>query len=97
MVKEADALSDAGFDVTVLYSYWNQWGSNFTNQLLLSKKWQGIQVGGHPVEDSFIYFISRVIFAIAKWVVNLFGPIAYFAELATSRSSYFLIRAAKKT
>lgn len=96
LVKEADALSDAGFEVTVLYSYWNQWGSDFTNQLLLSKKWRAVQVGGHPVEDSFTYFVSRVIFAIAKWMVKLFGPVGYFVELATSRSSYFLIRAAKK-
>lgn len=96
MVKEADALSDAGFDVTVLYSYWNQWGSDFTNQLLPAKKWRAMQVGGHPVEDSFTYFISRVIYAIAKWAVKILAPVPYFAELATSRSTYFLIREAKK-
>lgn len=96
MVKEADALSNAGFDVTVLYSYWNQWGSDFTDQLLPAKKWKAVSVGGDPIKDTSTYFISRLIFTLAKWVINLLGPLPYFTEIATSRSSYFLIRAAKK-
>lgn len=96
LVKEADALSDAGFEVVVLFGYWNQWGSDFTKELLRTKRWAAVETGGNPITNSSTYFISRLIFAIAKWIIKLLGPISYFSELATSRSSYFLIREAKK-
>ena len=34
LVKEADTLAANGYDVTVLYSYWNDWGAKFDKTLL---------------------------------------------------------------
>ncbi len=96
LVKEADALTDAGYQVTVFFSYWNSWGSDFTKKLLHSKKWDAICVGGDPVEKPLVYFISRVIYSITRFIVKKVGPINYFAELAATRSAFFLIHEVKK-
>jgi hypothetical protein len=96
LVKEADALANAGYDVSVIFAYWNFWGNEFTKKLLSEKKWKAICVGGDPVDKPFIYFVSRVIYNTARFIVKKIGPVNYFAELAASRSSFFLIRAAKK-
>ena len=42
LVKEADILANSGFDVTVLYAYWNNWGTTYDNDLLSNKKWNAI-------------------------------------------------------
>lgn len=95
LVKEADALAEAGYLVTILYAYWNDWGTAFDELLLPSKKWKAIRIGGHPQQEPFTFFISRLIHKMAKLGLNIFGP-EYFASYAIARSSYFLLRAAKK-
>jgi len=92
MVKEADSLTQAGYEVTVLYAYWNPWGTKLDENLLTSKKWTAKRVGGTP--GSLIYFISRIIHKTASWF-NLKSKGRKFAEPAIARSSYFLIREAK--
>ncbi len=95
LVKEADALADADYQVTVLYSYWNAWGDVFTRQLLLPKKWNAICVGGHPTETPLVYFLSRLIHKLAKWIfIGL--RLNFLAEPAAARSTWFLIKEAKK-
>ncbi|MEO8886319.1 MAG: glycosyltransferase [Mucilaginibacter sp.] len=79
----------------MLYAYWNNWGDDFTNHLLPNKKWKAILVGGHPFKSPAVYFISRMIFALAKLKV-MFGPVLFYSELAIARASFFLIREAKK-
>jgi glycosyltransferase involved in cell wall biosynthesis len=95
LVKEADALADAGYEVTVLYAYWNNWGDDFNKTLFPAKKWNAIIAGGHPVEKPFIYFISRVIYKIAKWLFYKLH-FSFCADLAVARSSFFLKTEAKK-
>lgn len=46
LVKEADALVEAGYEVTVIYQYWNEWGTDLDKVLLPQKKWKTIRVGG---------------------------------------------------
>ncbi|ASU36781.1 glycosyltransferase family protein [Mucilaginibacter xinganensis] len=94
LVKEADTLAENGYDVTVLYAYWNEWGTIIDKNLLPSKKWQAIRVGGDPVGKRLVYFFSRLITWIAALLTRKMG-ISYFSEFAISRNSYFLIRAAK--
>ncbi|HTH81514.1 MAG TPA: hypothetical protein VL490_01180 [Mucilaginibacter sp.] len=96
LVKEADALADAGYNVTVFYAYWNSWGYTFSKNLLLKKKWKAICVGGNPFDKRITYFISRIVYKIARFIVKKLGPINYFAELSASRSSFFLLRTIKK-
>jgi len=96
LVKEADALTDAGYDVTVVYAYWNHWGTEHDKQLLASKKWKAIRLGGNPDEKRFTWFLSRLIHKANTYILQKTGNYKYFADLAIARSSYFLIRDAKK-
>jgi glycosyltransferase involved in cell wall biosynthesis len=95
LVKEADALSDAGYQVTVLYAYWNSWGTKFDRELIPTKKWKAICVGGDPERSPFLYFLSRLIHKIAN-IVSRKTHGKYLAEIAIARAAYFLSRKAKK-
>lgn len=96
LVKEADALSDAGYDVTVLYAYWNSWATKFDTQLLKNKKWKAIRAGGDPDQQITIYFFSRLIHKISRSIIQKIGSVNTLSQIAVSRGSYFLTREAKK-
>ena len=93
LVKEADTLSFAGHDVTVLYTYWNDWGTKFDGSLLKSKKWKAIRIGGDPQQKRLLYLFSRVIHKLAVTIAKRIG-LRYFAEFAVSRNTYWLIKSA---
>lgn len=95
MVKEADALAEAGYRVTVLYAHWNKWGTDFDNELIPSKKWGAICIGGDPEQKKLTYFFSRLIHKLAKAINKLSGG-KFLAELAITRPAYYLMRDAKK-
>ncbi len=95
MVKEADTLSGAGYDVTVLYAYWNAWATSFDRELVPSKKWKAACVGGDPHQKPGIYFLSRLIYKMAKFANKKIGG-GFLADVAIARPAYFLTRAAKK-
>ncbi|GGH15248.1 glycosyltransferase [Mucilaginibacter phyllosphaerae] len=94
LVKEADALSNAGYKVTVIYAYWNDWGTKHDEQLLPAKKWQAVRVAGAPVDAKTTYFLSRLINFAGRLAVN--RSLDRFAEYAISRSTFFLLKEAKK-
>lgn len=96
MVKEADALTDAGYEVTVLYAYWNDWGTLHDAQLFAKKKWIAIRLGGDPEQKRFLWFLSRLIHRISHLIVQKTGDYKSFADFAISRSSFFLKKGAKK-
>ena len=95
LVKEADALANSGYEVTVLYSYWNQWGAELDKILLPSKSWKAICIGGDPHQRPFAYLCSKLIFRASK-IINRILKGGQFAELAIARNSFFLKRAAKQ-
>jgi glycosyltransferase involved in cell wall biosynthesis len=95
LVKEADALAGAGYAVTVLCAYWNDWGTAMDEKLLPQKKWRALRVGGHPVHKPITFFFSRVLHKIAVLSAQKF-KIAFFNDWAIARGSYFLIREAKR-
>jgi glycosyltransferase involved in cell wall biosynthesis len=95
LVKEADALTSAGYNVTVLYAYWNDWGTKFDKELISSKKWKAICVGGDPQEKPLTYFLSRLIHKLAKTINQLSGG-KYWGELSIARAAWFLMSEAKK-
>lgn len=95
LVKEADTLADAGFEVTVLYAYWNDWGTRYDKALLPSRTWRAIRVGGAPGEKRFTYLISRLIYKASNLLIRLTGAMG-FAPFAVARAGFFLIREAKK-
>ncbi|RZA00805.1 MAG: hypothetical protein EOP47_12900 [Sphingobacteriaceae bacterium] len=95
LVKEADALADAGYTVTVLYAYWNDWATGYDEQLIATKKWKAHRVAGHPVEQPFTYFLSRFIHKLAV-KLSRYTTAKCWHEYAIARGSFYLIRKAKK-
>lgn len=95
LVKEADALVNEGVEVTVIYQYWNEWGTNMDKQLLSNKKWKAIRVGGTPNENKLSYWISRLSHKIAQLIIskNITHPIIDI--LAIGRCARQLILVAK--
>ncbi|MDB5145710.1 MAG: hypothetical protein JWQ66_4423 [Mucilaginibacter sp.] len=94
LVKEADALTDEGYNVTVLYSYWNKWGTTLDKQLIATKKWKAVCIGGDPEQKAVKYFISRLTHRIAK-IIYQETKGKFWADYAIARSSFFLISAAR--
>jgi len=95
LVKEADALAEDGYDVLVIYAYWNEWGTQLDERLLPTKKWKSIRAGGDPKQKPARYFVSRLINRIAIILVKKYRQME-FADRAISRASYFLTAEAKK-
>jgi hypothetical protein len=95
LVKEADALTNAGYEVVVLYTYWNEWGTRHDEPLLSEKKWKAIRLGGGP-DQPIAWFFSRLIHKTAVLMLQKTGNYRAFADIAIARGSYFLIKGAKK-
>jgi glycosyltransferase involved in cell wall biosynthesis len=95
LVKEADSLCNAGYEVVVLYCYWNKWGAAFDKQLIPTKKWTAISVAGDPQHKWFTYFLSKIFYRIAVYVCGITKG-KMLSDVAISRSAYFLNREAKK-
>ncbi len=96
LVKEVDALTNAGYEVIVLYTYWNNWGSRHDKQLFAEKRWKAIRLGGDPEQKRAAWFLSRLIHRVFKYVLQKTRKYHDFADIAIARGSYFLIRGAKK-
>ncbi len=97
LVKEANALSEAGFKVFVIYSFWTKWAWETDKQLFKNCKWTPILVGGSPYKAKLTYYYTRLRFKlarnIAKYVTFQFG----FAELAKGRAYPELLNKSKST
>lgn len=93
LVKEADALTESGHEVTVIYAYWNQWGKIFNEKLLAEKSWTALCAGGDPEVNKVTYLLSKVIFKLSKLVFQLSGR-RWLAHWAIGRSGPFLTRLA---
>lgn len=93
LVKEADILSNHGYQVTVIYLYWNDWGTEIDKSMLLQKKWLAIRVGGTPKQNKFLYWYSKVRF---KFCRSLYKGYGILPEDAKTRGSWLLQKAAKK-
>ncbi|GAC1309865.1 MAG: hypothetical protein NVSMB24_26080 [Mucilaginibacter sp.] len=96
LVKEADALSDSGYEVAVLYAYWNAWGTQHDEELLVGKKWKAICAGGDPKGRRLTWFLSRLIRKTARFLLRKTNSYSRFSDLAIARSSYFLTVEARK-
>lgn len=88
MRKNADALSNAGYDVLVLYAYNTLWADKTDEELFKRIQWKYMRIGGHPKRARARYLVHRVIRKVAaffRWTDLEFCP---------SRSSY--LRALQK-
>ena len=95
LVKEADCLTNFGYNVTVLYQYWNEWGTKLDKDLLKTKKWKALRVGGSPTEEILVFYFTKAIHKICK-ILFFYGGVKSAAIGAIARSSFLLIRKAKK-
>jgi hypothetical protein len=95
LVKEADALTEAGHEVTVIYAYWNQWGHQFSKGLLAGKSWTALCAGGDPEADPMIYWCSKITFKLSRLLMRLTGQ-TWLAEWAIGRPGLFLTRMAAR-
>ena len=95
LVKEANALSLTGYDVSVVYSFWTNWASSMDEKLFSTVNWKPILAGGSPYQNKLVYFLTRLRFklvsSIAKKLTLRFG----IAEIAKSRASIELLSKAK--
>jgi glycosyltransferase involved in cell wall biosynthesis len=89
LVKEADALTAAGYSVMVLYAYWNEWGTQHDKQLLAQKGWKAICTGGDPVKRPLSYLITRIKYKLAHYLYKRI-PVDLLAEYAAARSTQAL-------
>ncbi len=92
LVKEADALSEEGYEVTALCSYWSDWAYEFDKEILKNAKWACRYIGGVP--PSIKYSYSRFRFRLVReaYIRN----IKFLREKALSRTTPDLISAARK-
>lgn len=94
LVKEAICLFNAGYKVTVLYSFWTSWADQ--PDIELKKENAGInwiRVGGHPKEERSTYLYSRFLFKLYKSLIQ-FWSVDYFKKNAVNRTSYALFKKA---
>ena len=96
IVKEADALQQAGFDVTVLYSFFIDWAKEKDTILLKKVLWKYKMVGGSENIDKLYFFFSRVRFKINFLVNKYIGNNYLIAERAQARAFDELLNEAKK-
>jgi len=94
LVKEADALTATGYQVTVIYQYWNDWGTEMDRQLLPSRKWKAVHVGGSPKGKKALYLATRIQHKTAKTLVKWFGLKHKLAERAAGRCVFLLLKEA---
>lgn len=96
VVKEATALHNAGFDVTLLYCHFVDWATAEDNTLLSSVSWKYKMIGGAPSISQSRYFISRLRFKISRLLNQYLGNRYGIAERAQARCYKALLHAAKE-
>jgi glycosyltransferase involved in cell wall biosynthesis len=95
LVKEANALQKAGFEVCIVYSYWTEWAWENDKALFEKADWKAFLAGGSPFEQKLRYFFTRfrskIVGFIAKNITLKFG----IAEIARGRAYVELLKKAK--
>lgn len=95
LVKEADALYDAGYDVTVLYSFWDDWALKSDEVLLRDKKWKYQLIGGTPYSSKWLYRFTKIRNKLAKQFYNIYA-LPKVLPYIYCRSYVELLRVAKQ-
>ncbi len=96
IVKEADALHAAGYEVTLLYSFFVEWAAEKDTILLQKVPWKYKMAGGAPTDKKAIYLFTRIRNKIARVLNNYFGNNFLLAERTQARAFDELLTEAKK-
>ncbi|MDB5200755.1 MAG: hypothetical protein JWQ27_164 [Ferruginibacter sp.] len=97
IVKEADALTAAGYEVLVLYCFWIDWASKADQQLLSNVSWKYKLIGGSPETDKSTFDFTRIRFKIMRSVTQILGNRKLVAERAQARCYDELLTAARNS
>ena len=95
LVKEANSLAAAGYDITVLYCHFIQWATDVEKGFLRTAAWKYKLIGGSPQKNKLRYFFTRLRFRLARAINHLLSP-AFWAERAQARAYDELLQAAIK-
>jgi len=95
LVKEANALTAAGYEVAVIYSFWTHWAWAMDQQLFANVSWKPILAGGSPYQDKIEYLFTRLRFKFVNLIANKLTFKLGMAEMAKGRASVELLRKAK--
>ena len=95
LVKEANALTSGGYEVSVIYSFWTHWACQMDEKLFSSVPWTPILVGGSPYKNKLTYFSTRLRFKLANILAQKFTLKFGIAEMAKGRASVEMLRKAK--
>jgi glycosyltransferase involved in cell wall biosynthesis len=60
LLKEADALDEAGYHVTVLAAHWTEWATETDAAILSKRSWECRYVGGSPRDKRLLYEWTRL-------------------------------------
>jgi glycosyltransferase involved in cell wall biosynthesis len=95
LVKEADLFTANGYQVTVLYCYWNKWATLADQQLMATRKWKLIQVAGSPAGAIAAYYKSKLLHKLAGCTARI-SVNNKLSVYALSRATLPLVRAASR-
>lgn len=95
LVKEADALQNAGYEVTVLYSSFINWADSTDKELLSGVRWKHKLVGGSPSQQQNVYWFTRLRFKLTGILLKYFGMKFSLAERSQARAYDELLREGK--
>lgn len=96
IVKEADALSKAGYDVTMFYCFFIGWASEKDEVLLRHVPWKYKMIGGSPNKNKFLYLFTRVKFKLANLLSPYLGRYFSIYERAQARCYTEMLRFLKE-
>lgn len=91
LLKEADTLSENGYEVTVVCSFWSDWAYEYDKEILNNSKWKCVYAGGTPYNKRLNYYYSRGRYKLARKFKFKFPENCYL-----SRTTPELIDEAKK-
>lgn len=97
MVKEYRALKNIGYEVKVLYAFWDSWAQKSDHELFekgIIEPDDFILVGGDPQSSQFLYNFSRVGYKIVRLLSKII-PSHSLKVLSISRTSFILNRIVK--
>ncbi len=85
IVKEADALSKAGHDVTMLYCHWTVWADDTDKLILKQAKWKAILVGGSPTKEILKFYYTKLRYKFYRFLSEKYICKLLVAENAQAR------------
>jgi glycosyltransferase involved in cell wall biosynthesis len=97
LVKEADALHEAGHEVRVLCSHYVSWADEADKALLASRAWRCTYVGGAPRGNLLTYYWTRARHAVARQALPLLPASSFLQRRVLDRIAPELERAALGT